>query len=1132
MHACPACSAATPEGARFCPACGRPLIVPETPAERKVVTTLFCDLVGFTRLSENADPEDVDSMLRQYAAAASHAVEIHGGVVEKFVGDGVVAVFGVPAAHEDDAERAIHAALRLCRDVSAVTGPDGAPVSVRIGINTGEALARLDLAPTTGDGFLAGDAVNTAARLQSAAPPGGILVGPATYALTSRLFRFEEQEPVALKGKAEPLPVWLVLAPVSRTGADHASFSSIFVGRRDEIARLEALLEQAIRRRSAGVALISGEPGIGKSRLLAEFFRLLDQRSHDVTWRQGRCLPYGEGIAFWPLGEIVKAQAGILDTDSVAATERKLARSLTERSDTKWIQERLRPLVGLRGAAAPQEESFSAWNRFIEQLAARRPLILVVEDLHWADDAMLTFLRQFTARDWGVPLLLLMTARTHFFQDETTFVSSLPAEGLIALPPLAAAQIKELLADLVDDQTVLHQLAASILERCGGNPLYAEELLRLLRERGLLSTPGDLGQEVAAALPQSLQAVIAARIDALPPRLKEYLTNAAVVGRRFWDGAVAALAGDGEALDQGLRRLAAAELIRVAPSSSMSGQREYVFWHALTRDVAYSQLTRGLRAEKHERVARWLEEQTGERAEDLADVLAHHYVTALEMRCELKDEAGADALRRPAASALHLAGSRALGLNAGAAERHLARAAALLPKGAEDRPKLLFAWGEALIESSELTKAITALEEGIREAREMGDDRSAAMALPRLSYAHWLRGDAKGLEGSAEAVALLERYGPTQELVRALESWAADLAHVPACLPAIAASDRAIAMAAELDLPERPAGFASRGMAHCSLGNADGLTDLKSSVDLALALDEPRWAIACRCNLGDNLCIFEGPRAARTVHTAALDSSVRFGGQLASCYCHEVLFIDLVISGEWDEALHGMAALDRELNGHGDAWDLVHFRATAALLLALTGGSAAAECYARFAETSSRTTPMLGTRAAALAGLAQVLFASGHPEGAGRWLRDCERLSGDVRGHFDYVLRLPHMVRLAHELGDPTLAERLIARVPRGSRYADLALAGAEARGAETRSEVQTAAALWQTTAEGWNDLGVPFEHAQALLGYGRCLLRADDRSRAETALLQADAVFERLGAKPVREEVRRLLEFTRGEPR
>ena len=558
-----------------------------------------------------------------------------------------------------------------------------------------------------------------------------------------------------------------------------------------------------------------------------------------------------------------------------------------------------------------------------------------------------------------------------------------------------------------------------------------------------------------------------------------------------------------------------------------------VFWHALTRDVAYSQLTRGLRAERHERVARWLEEQTGERAEDLADVLAHHYVTALEMRCELKDEAGADALRRPAASALHLAGSRALGLNAGAAERHLARAAALLPKGAEDRPKLLFAWGEALVgktaslrrrsppwRRASVRPARWATTEVRRWPCHGSHTRIGCEVTPRA----W-RGRRKPWRCS-------ERYGPTQELVRALESWAADLAHVPACLPAIAASDRAIAMAAELDLPERPAGFASRGMARCSLGNADGLTDLKSLVDLALALDEPRWAIACRCNLGDNLCIFEGPRAARTVHTAALDSSVRFGGQLASCYCHEVLFIDLVISGEWDEALHGMAALDRELNGHGDAWDLVHFRATAALLLALTGGSAAAECYARFAETSSRTTPMLGTRAAALAGLAQVLFASGHPEGAGRWLRDCERLSGDVRGHFDYVLRLPHMVRLAHELGDPTLAERLIARVPRGSRYADLALAGAEARGAETRSEVQTAAALWQTTAEGWNDLGVPFEHAQALLGYGRCLLRADDRSRAETALLQADAVFERLGAKPVREEVRRLLEFTRGEPR
>ena len=506
-----------------------------------------------------------------------------------------------------------------------------------------------------------------------------------------------------------------------------------------------------------------------------EFYRLLDQRPLEVTWRQGRCLPYGEGIAFWPLGEIVKAQAGILETDDVGAAERKLARSLPDDPDRPWIQDRLRPLVGLKAPAATQEESFSAWTRFIAQLATRRPLILVVEDLHWADDAMLAFLQRLAGQEQGVPILLLTTARTHFLDDKPEFVAAVGPEERLSLPPLTEPQIGDLLAGLIDDPESLDLLGASIAERCGGNPLYTEELLRLLHERGLV---GEKREEQAdVALPQSIQAVIAARIDALPPRQKEYLTNAAVVGRRFWDGAVAALAGDGQALAEGLRRLAAAELIRYASTSTMEGQREFVFWHALTRDVAYSQLTREARAEKHERLAVWIEEQTGGRAGDLADVLAHHYVTALETRRELKDETRAAALLEPAVRCLNLASAHALALDVTAAQETAARAVALATAASATRADALVVWGDSLQQSGKIHEARDAYDEATGLFLATGRRSHAAASMVKLSYTQELLGEEHDDRMEEHALSLLEDEPPSPDVLYVVYHCASTAVH-------------------------------------------------------------------------------------------------------------------------------------------------------------------------------------------------------------------------------------------------------------------------------------------------------------------------------------------------------------------
>ena len=1117
MSACPACRAETPLGARFCPACGTRLTPTGRPAaERKVVTTLFCDIVSFTGMAEKADPEDVDRVLREYAETAGHAVEIHGGMVEKFIGDAVVAVFGVPTAHEDDAERAVHAALRIRQDVPRILTPDGSPLEIRIGVNTGETLARLDAATRAGEGFLAGDAVNVAARLQGAAPLGGILVGPTTYALTSRFFRYEELEPVRLKGKAEPTPVWLVGESVSRTGVDRAAdFSTTFVGRQEELSHLSALLDDVVQRSGTRMALITGEPGIGKSRLLLELYRLLDTRPLEVTWRQGRCLSYGEDIAFWALGGIVKAQAGILETDDTETAERKLARALPDDPDRQWIQNRLRPLVGLKAPPATQEETFSAWIRFLAQLAARRPLILVVEDLHWADDAMLAFVQRLAVQEQGVPLLLLTTARTHFLDDKPAFVASIHPEDRLSLAPLTESQIREMLSGLLGDPETLDLLGPSIADRCGGNPLYTEELLHLLRARSLVGEGWE--EEAHLALPQSLQAVIAARIDALPPRHKEYLANAAVVGRRFWDGALAALAGDGQALAEGLRRLTAAELIRDASRSTMEGQREFVFWHALTRDVAYNQLTREARAEKHERLAIWIEEQTGERTGDLADVLAHHYVTALEIRRELKDETRAGSLVEPAVRCLSLASSRALALDVTAAEVKAARAVALATEPSATRAATLVAWGDSLQQSGRIHEARCAFDEATELFLAAGLKSRAASSMVRLSYTRQLLGEDSDDHMEEHALSLLEGEPSSPDVLEVVYYCASTAVHD--CHPelAIELCDRAAYVNEQLRLPESPKVLEIRAMAWTLLGKQRAVEDFERALELADGLSLGHEDCATGANFAESLVIFSGPAAALKQLDRPSELAWRRHDSFAEGYCRLLKLTNLVWLGEWRTALAEMRQLDATLAEQSDLWDLHLLRATSALLLCLTGSPTEAQPLALWAEESSRMakSSLPGTRAACLVSLAAVEHRLGHHCEARRLLRECGDIQHGARGHPDYITRLPHALRLALTLDEPEIARGLATGVPDGSAFAAAALHALDGLLATRQGEPRQAAQILAKAAADWSELGVPYEAAHALLGAAQAL-GSEGRARlATTTAEQARGDFERLGALP-----------------
>ena len=606
MRTCRACGNDNPEGSRFCNGCGAGLGTGTDPVtdERKVVSVLFCDLVGSTAWAEHLDPEDVRAVVRPYHEMLRHDIEAFGGTVEKFIGDAVMAVFGAPRSHEDDPERAVRAGLRLLDAIEELNEERGTDLAVRVGINTGEVVVALGARPELGEGIVTGDVVNTAARLQGGAPVGAVAVGHATHRSTIDVIDYEPLEALTVKGKTEPVAAWRALRARAPSSDRLRRHDVALIGRDTERARLESSVEQTLRDRSCRLVTIVGEPGMGKSRMIEELFRLVDARSEPVVWRQGRCLPYGDGITFWALGEIVKAQAGILDSDPPQVAEAKLDRSLRGLSlastELAWVRARLAPLIGVESTSrGEREESFAAWRRFVEALAGSGGAVLVFEDLHWADPALLAFLERLADSVRDVPLLLVCSARPEFAEAHPEWPGDLDNATILALSPLSAHETVSLVGGLLGTSLLPSDLQEQIVERAGGNPLYAEELIRMLRDRDLLIARGkswELTEGAQILFPEGIQGIISARLDALPRDHKRLLQDGSVVGRVFWSGTLEAMSGwSREEMGDALAGLTAKEFLREVPTTSMEGEREYSFWHMLVRDAAYAQIPRAAR---------------------------------------------------------------------------------------------------------------------------------------------------------------------------------------------------------------------------------------------------------------------------------------------------------------------------------------------------------------------------------------------------------------------------------------------------------------------------------------------------------------------------------------------------------
>jgi class 3 adenylate cyclase/tetratricopeptide (TPR) repeat protein len=800
--------------------CGAALTPAAAPAreERKVVTILFTDLVGSTARAEGLDPEDVRATLSAYYAQLRAELERHGGTVEKFIGDAVMAVFGAPVAHEDDPERAVRAALAIRDSV-------GEELEIRTAVHTGEALVALGARALEGEGMVSGDVVNTAARLQSAAPVNGILVGEGTYRATRHAIDYREAPAVEAKGKSEPVKVWEALAARSRFGSDvEQKLRTPLVGRERERGLLADALAHARTEQSAQLVTLVGVPGIGKSRLVAELFQIIEGETDLTNWRQGRSLPYGERVSFWALGEIVKAHAGILESDDTAAAEEKLVAMIEslgeDEREREWLARHTRPLVGLEGAErAEREEAFAAWRRLLEAAAEQRPLVLVFEDLHWADDGLLDFVDHLA--DWAttVPLLIVGTARPELLDRRPGWGGGKRNALTLSIGALSDEETAILLQRLLDRAVLDADAQQAVLQRAEGNPLYAEEYARMLAEHG----GGDL------PLPETVQGLIAARIDGLAPEEKALLQDASVIGKVFWPGA---LAGADERVLHALERK---EFIRRDRRSSIAGETQYAFLHALVRDVAYGQIPRAERVEKHQRVAEWIASLAGDRTEDHAEMLAHHYREALT----LAETAGLDAtaLREPARQAFAEGARRALSLGAGGAARDLAHEAlALTPADDPERPALVLVLGYAVRLVGPDDETIELLRWAVDAFAAQGDPAHAAEAAALLGNQLFYLGDVTGTRTVRERALELARLAPpTPSAARAFAAASRSFQVIDQDFErALEASREALRRAEEVDDDEAASvSLNSIGMARVYLGDVGGIDDLEQSVERA-----------------------------------------------------------------------------------------------------------------------------------------------------------------------------------------------------------------------------------------------------------------------------------------------------------
>ncbi len=914
--ACPSCGAAYDAGDVFCGQCGTPLLGAATAgkaarpaaaalvgpvAERRLVSVLFADLVGFTQFAEDRDAEDVRETLTKYFEIASEVIGRYGGTVEKFIGDAVMAVWGAPTAREDDAERAVRAGLDLVDAVREL----GSGVQARAGVLTGEAAVTLG---ATNQGMVAGDLVNTAARLQSVSQPGTVLVGETTMRASSAAIAFEEAGEQVLKGKAAPVPGWRALRVVAQRGGQGRSDlpEPPFVGRDEEIRLLKDLIATTGRDRKIRLVSITGPGGIGKSRLAWELEKYIDGISQTIYWHRGRSPAYGDGITFWALGEMVRRRAGLAETDDDATTRERIGATVADfvpaEDDRRWVEPALLTLLGLAPApAGGRDVLFAAWRIFFERIAERGTTVLLFEDLQWADAGLLDFIEGLLEWSRNVPLIVVTLARPELLDRRPDWGSGTRSLTRLALEPLNDEAMRLLLAGFVPG--LPDPAVKAILARADGMPLYAVETVRslvadgrLVRDGNAYRPAGELGE---LAIPDTLRSLIASRLDALDPTDRSLVADASVLGQAFVIAGLSAVSGLGpEAIEPRLKALVRRELfdVEVDPRSPERGQ--YHFVQSLIREVAYGTLAKRERRARHLAAARYFE-ALGE--DELAGALASHYLAAHEASAE---GAEADAIAIQARLALSGAAERAATLGSlDQAVSYLRQAIAITVEAGE-RAALYLRAARSANDAALHSSADELVRAGIELARSVGDLQAAGAgdALRGEILIDWGH-TAEAADVLEAAVATFPQAGTAEVRATLLASLSRAYMRTGRPAEAVATADLALDLAEHLGVERIIAEtFNNKGSALGYLGRRrEALVLLKAAIDAAHEGGFVAAEARAMSNFGAQT---ENAREARDMYRAAAELARRVGNRsLVNWASVASRYGSLLLAEDWDRVI-------------------------------------------------------------------------------------------------------------------------------------------------------------------------------------------------------------------------------------
>ncbi len=1132
---CPSCGTENPGGAKFCIECGTGLsgqsAAPAAPAEpealpeeRRNATVLFADLSGYTAVAERMDPEAVKAMVEGALRRLGDEVAGYGGTVDKYIGDNVMAVFGAPLAHEDDPERAVRAGLAMQAAMGEVNDRIEGDVSflLRVGINSGEVLAG-----RMGDGYtVIGDAVNVAARLQAAARPGSVTVGEVTWRLTRGAIEYVPLDPLELKGKAEPVPAWeaarvLVPGPTMRP----ARAETPLVGRAEEAEVLRSLVDRVVHEERPHLVTIMGEAGVGKTRLLRELTVHLSERPEKPAIREGRCPAYGSGLAYWALGEIVRGQFDIADTDDSEAAWRKLlggVEEMTTEADTDEPPARLaaaiaRPL----GIETPDEggleedpqqmrdRMFSALRTVVEAVSRRRPIVLAIEDIHWADEGMLDLI-EYLARWVRGPLLVVCLARDELLDRRPGWGGGRINATTIALEPLKPEQVQELVTQLLPGgapQNGGRAVVEELVERSGGNPLFAEEMVNRIQEEGA----------EAATLPETVHAVLAARLDALSSGERRVIQHASVVGQTFWEGALDQLDEARLGLGEVLGSLQQKDLIVSTAGSRLAGEREYAFKHVLIRDVAYSTLPKAVRARKHADVGTFIAERAADRGEAVAAMVAEHYGRA----AILGEDAGfpdseLDQLSGDAIASLEQAGSLAASLYSNLEAVGHYEMALSIRRGCDPvaRARIAERLGDVALRLGRVDRAVELWEQCLDYHRAQEDLARVGDLHRKIGAALWHKGDREGsIEHYQRGIDLLKDGPPCLELVRLYEEAASLYMHTGDNMLAIYASEKALRLA------ERLGEAAAASRAHGIFGRVFGRIgdterarqNLERSVELARESD-PAEAVRALLTLGYHREVSEADYdGAGSAYAEALELAEKTGDLPSQVELHGALGQLAVHRGDW-EAVEREARASRTLAEREGLAGKLCFPALMEGWLAWRAenfdvATSSLREAAALAEQVGRSEVAFQAIFALAATLRQRDDFAGAEAELSRALDVCERAglvaqSVEASSARAVTLALAGRAEAAQEAAEEAtrLAERL--RYPVG-KAASLEAAGASA------SEPVTATRDLAAARDAWLELGRPLDASRAEYLRGRLLIDADPEGAREALTAAADSASE-----------------------